>query len=155
VNGKRWPSVLSKVLGNVVGDPLGGGEDDDLGVLVRDGVEMLDEFASLLEVGANLDELLDVVIGGELHGSNVDLDGVGQEVGGESLDLLGPGGREEEGLSVRSDLGNDLPDLGLETHVEHSVLRRQKEGRKRVSTPCSNRHMRSGNEKLTASSMTR
>jgi hypothetical protein len=43
------------------------------------------------------------------------------EVHGESLDLLGPGSGEKEGLSVRSDLGDDLSDLGLETHVQHSV----------------------------------
>lgn len=122
VNGKRGPSILSEVLGDVVGDSLGGGEDDDLGVLVRDGVKVLDELASLLEVSADLDDLGDVVVGGELHGSNVDLDGVLEEIGSESLNLLGPGGREEKGLSVGSDLGDNLPDLRLETHVKHSVL---------------------------------
>ena len=121
VDGERGPSVLSEVLCDVVGDSLGGGEDDDLGVLVRDGVEVLDELASLLKVGADLNELLDVVVGGELHRSNVDLDRVLEEVGSESLDLLGPGGREEQRLSVRSDLGDNLPDLRLESHVEHSV----------------------------------
>ena len=121
VDRERGPAVLSEVLGNIVGDSLGGGEDDDLCVLVRDGVEVLDELSSLLKVGADLDELLDVVVGGQLHRSDVDLDRVLEEVGRESLDLLGPGGREEERLSVRSDLGDNLPDLRLESHVEHSV----------------------------------
>ena len=132
MDSERRPSVLSKVLGDIVGDSLGSGEDDDLSVLVGDGIEVLDELSSLLEVGADLDELLDVVVGGELHGSDVDLDGVGKEIGSESLNLLGPGGGEEESLSVRSDLSDDLPDLRLETHIEHSVLKREKK-REKVS----------------------
>lgn len=43
------------------------------------------------------------------------------EVGSESLNLSRPGSREEQSLSIWSDLGDDFPDLGLETHIQHSV----------------------------------
>jgi hypothetical protein len=55
------------------------------------------------------------VVGLQLHRPDVDLDQVLLEVGSETLNLLGPGGREEDGLSVRSDLADNLPDLRLET----------------------------------------
>ena len=115
MNGQRGPSVLPQKLGQVIGDPLGTDKDQDLGVLLRDLVEVLDELASLLKVGADGDLLGDVVVGFQLHGTDVDLDKVLLEVGSETLNLLGPGGREEDGLSVRSDLADNLPDLGLET----------------------------------------
>jgi hypothetical protein len=60
VDGKRGPSVLTEVLGQVVGDPLGTDEDEDLGVLRRDLLEVLDQLAALLKVGADLDDLSDV-----------------------------------------------------------------------------------------------
>jgi hypothetical protein len=115
VNGQRRPSVLPQKLGQVVGDPLGTDKDQDLGVLLRDLVEVLDELASLFKVGADGDFLGDVVVGLQLHRTDVDLDQVLLEIGGETLDLFRPGGREEDGLSVRSDLADNLPDLGLET----------------------------------------
>ena len=40
---------------------------------------------------------------------------------GELLDLLGPGSTEHERLSIRSNLFENLLDLRLESHVEHSV----------------------------------
>jgi hypothetical protein len=104
VNGKRRPSVLTKVLGQVVGDPLRTDEDEDLGVLRRDLLKVLDELAALLKVGADLDDLSDVEVGRELEGTDGDLDEV-LEVGvGELLYLLGPGSGEHEGLTVRADL---------------------------------------------------
>jgi len=115
VDGQRRPSVLPQKLGQVVGDPLRTDKDQDLGVLLRDLVEVLDELASLFKVGADGDFLGDVVVGLQLHRTDVDLDQVLLEVGSETLDLLGPGGREEDGLSVRSNLADNLPDLRLET----------------------------------------
>ena len=61
------------------------------------------------------------MIGSQLERTDVDLDEVVLEIHGESLNLLGPGGREKECLSVRSDLRDNLSDLGFETHVQHSV----------------------------------
>lgn len=122
MNGESGPAVLSKELGNVVGDTLGAGEDQALGSLVlHDGLEMLDKSVSLLVLGDNLDNLLNVVRSRQLEGTNVDLDLVLEVVVSESLHLLGPGGGPHEGLSVGSDLVNDLSNLGLETHIEHSV----------------------------------
>ena len=46
---------------------------------------------------------------------------VPEEVVGQFLDLLGPGGTPHAHLSVRSDLAEDLPDLGLKPHVQHPV----------------------------------
>ena len=40
---------------------------------------------------------------------------------GELLDIFGPSGTEHESLSVRANLADDFADLGLETHVQHSV----------------------------------
>ena len=40
---------------------------------------------------------------------------------GKLLHILGPSGAEHESLSVRANLANDFADLGLETHVQHSV----------------------------------
>lgn len=82
---------------------------------------MLDELSSLIECRADLDVLSNPVVGRELGRTDVDLDVVLEEVGGEPLDLLGPGSREQEGLSVRSDLSDNLSNLRLETHVEHAV----------------------------------
>lgn len=40
---------------------------------------------------------------------------------GELLDVLGPRGTEHEGLTVRSNLADDLANLRFETHVQHPV----------------------------------
>jgi hypothetical protein len=121
VDGKCWPSVGSEVFGEVIGNSLGTNENEDLGILARDLLEVLEEPVSLVVLGNNLDDLLDIVVGGQLERTNVDLDKVVLEILGESLDLLGPGSGEEEGLSVGSDLRDNLSDLGLETHVQHSI----------------------------------
>ena len=64
------------------------------------------------------------MVGGQVLGADVDVDvalaGV-QEVSGQLLHLLGPGGGPHEDLTVWADLLEDLPDLGLEAHVQHSV----------------------------------
>jgi len=49
------------------------------------------------------------------------LNEVVEEVGSQSANLLGPGSRPHESLSVGSNLANDLADLGLETHVKHAI----------------------------------
>ena len=64
------------------------------------------------------------MVGGQVLGADVDVDvalaGV-QEVSGQLLHLLGPGGGPHEHLAVGPNLLEDLPDLGLEAHVQHSV----------------------------------
>jgi len=121
VDSQSGPAFRPEELGEVIGDSLGADEDDDLGVLFRDLVEVSDKLVSLAVGGSDLDVLGNVVVGRQLHGSNVDLNEVVLEVGSESLNLSRPGSREEQSLSIWSDLGDDLPDLGLETHIQHSV----------------------------------
>lgn len=121
VNGEGGPAVLAEVLGEVVSHALGAGENDDLAVLLRDGLEVTNELALLFEFGADFDNLLDVVVSGELSGTDVDLGEVVEEVASKTLHFLGPGGREHERLTVGTDLLQDLADLGFETHVEHAV----------------------------------
>jgi hypothetical protein len=122
VNGESRPAVLSQELGNVVSDTLGAGENQTLGLLVlHDGLEVLDKSVSLLVLGADLHNLGDVVRGRQLQRTNVDLNLVLEVVVGQSLDLLGPGSRPHEGLSVGSNLVDNLSNLRLETHIEHSV----------------------------------
>ena len=40
---------------------------------------------------------------------------------GQLLDVLGPGGRKHQGLPVWADLADDLANLRLETHVQHTI----------------------------------
>lgn len=71
---------MTKIFRNVIGNTLRGDEDEHFRVLVADDIEVLEELAALLEVGTDLDVLGDVVIGGELHGTDVHLDEVVQEI---------------------------------------------------------------------------
>lgn len=122
VDGKCWPAVLAKEAGDVVGDTLGAGEDQDLaGLVLHDLLDVPEHLVALLELGDYLDLLGDAVVGGKLHRTNGDLDPVGLVVGRELANLLGPGGRPHASLTVRANLSDDLADLGLETHVKHTV----------------------------------
>ena len=80
VDGQRRPSILTEILRNVVRNTLSTDEDQHLRMLLADLVEVLDELRPLLKVADDLDDLLDVVVGSELHGADVDLDEVLQEV---------------------------------------------------------------------------
>ena len=64
------------------------------------------------------------MVGGQVLGADVDVDvalaGV-QEVSGQLLHLLGPGGGPHKHLAVGPNLLEDLPNLGLEAHVQHAV----------------------------------
>ena len=77
VNGERWPAVLSKILGQVVRDALGADEDENLSRFRRDLLEVPDEASTLLEIATeDLDNLRDVDVGREFHGSDGDLNEV-------------------------------------------------------------------------------
>ncbi len=80
VDGQCWPSILTEVLGDVIGDTLRAYENENLCVLLADLLEVLDELCPLLEVTHDLNDLLDVVIRSEFHRADVDLDEVFQEV---------------------------------------------------------------------------
>jgi hypothetical protein len=80
VNGKSGPAVLAKILGDFIRYTFCAHKYEYLGVLRRNLVEMLDEFGPLLELAADFDELLNVVVGRELHRTNVDLNEVLEEI---------------------------------------------------------------------------
>ena len=67
VDGQRWPPILSQVLGDIIGHSLGADENEDLGVLGADLVEVLEEFSTLFIVRADLNVLLDVVVISQVH----------------------------------------------------------------------------------------
>lgn len=122
VDGKSWPAVLSEETSDFVGDTLGASEDEALVVLVlHDLLEVLDHLVALLELGNDLDNLGNAVVGRKVHGTNVDLDPVVLEILSESANLLGPGSGPHASLTVRANLADDLADLRLETHVEHTI----------------------------------
>lgn len=80
MDGQCRPSVLPEVLGDVVCDTLRTNKDEHLGVLLADLVEVLDELRPLLKLSTDLDDLGNVVVGGELHGSDVHLNEVLEEI---------------------------------------------------------------------------
>ena len=65
-----------EILRNVVRDTLSTDKDQHLRMLLADLVEVLEELRPLLKVADDLDDLLDVMVGSEHHGADVDLDEV-------------------------------------------------------------------------------
>jgi hypothetical protein len=119
---KRGPSVLAEEASNFVSNALSAGENETLAALVlHDFLEVLDHLVALLKVGDDLDNLSNSVVSGQIHGTDVHLDVVVQEVSSELTDFLGPSGGPHAGLSVRTNLRNDFANLRLETHVQHAV----------------------------------
>lgn len=86
INRKSRPSVLAEVFGDVVGNTFCANEDKNFCVLGAYLVEVLGKLATLLKVTANFHNLCDVVVGGEFHRANVDLNHVFEEV----LDEMAP-----------------------------------------------------------------
>lgn len=80
MDGQRRPSILTEVLGDVVCYSFCTDKDEYLRVLLTDLIEVLDEFRTLLKVAADLDDLLNIVVGGELRRTDVNLDEVLQKV---------------------------------------------------------------------------
>jgi len=81
----------------------------------------IDSLSTLLEVGANFDDLSNVDVGGKFEGTDLNLDKVLEVSVSKTLNLLGPGSREHEGLTVGTDLFENLLDLRFETHIEHAI----------------------------------
>lgn len=71
---------MTKILGDIVRDTLRADEDEDLRVLGTDLVEVLDQFASLIKIAADFDDLLDVVVRSKFHGTDVALNHILQEI---------------------------------------------------------------------------
>ncbi len=77
---KSRPAILAEVFRNIVCNPLSPHKNEDFRVLLADLIEMLNKLRTLFKIAADFDKLLYVVIGGELQGSDVDLDEVFQEI---------------------------------------------------------------------------
>ena len=96
-------------------------------LLSHDFFHETDEFLFFLRFGADVDDLEDVVVGGELQGSDGDVDVVVKEVLGQSAHFLGPCGAEHQHLTVGTNLLDNFADLRFETHVQHSVSGQERE----------------------------
>ena len=60
-----WPAILTEESRNVVGDTLGASEDEDLvGLILHDALEMPCHLVALVEVSAYLNDLSDAVVSG-------------------------------------------------------------------------------------------
>lgn len=119
---KRRPAVLAEEAGNLICDTLGTSENDALvGAVLHDLLKVLDHLVTLLKVGDDLDNLCDAVVGGEIGGADVDLNVVVEEIGSELTDILGPGSGPHASLTIGANLADNLANLGLETHVKHTI----------------------------------
>lgn len=76
MDGESWPAVLAKVFGDVVRNAFRPDKYKYLSVLRADLIKMSDQLSTLLEVAADFDNLLNVVVGSEFHRPNVDLNHV-------------------------------------------------------------------------------
>ena len=68
MDGKSGPAILAEEAGDVVGDTLGAGEDEDLVrvlATLHDLLEVLDHAITLLGLGNNLDNLGDAMVGSQ------------------------------------------------------------------------------------------
>ena len=109
---------LLQMLGHLVGAALGAGEDEGAReILIR---QKLGQHLALGGAGQVNHPLLDAV-GGLGDGGNGDLDGVLEEFAGELADLIRHGGREEQVLAARHQMGDDLADRAHEAEVQHLV----------------------------------
>lgn len=67
MNGERWPAVLTKVLRDIVRDPLSTNKDENLGILSADNIKVLDQLGTLFKITADFDDLSNVMVRGQLH----------------------------------------------------------------------------------------
>jgi hypothetical protein len=119
---KRRPAVLTEESGNIICDTLGASENDALvGAVLHDLLKVLDHLVTLLEVRDDLDNLCNTVVGGQVSGTDVDLNVVAEEIRSKLTDILGPGSGPHASLTIRANLADDLANLGLETHVKHTI----------------------------------
>ena len=122
MNGGGSEVLHDEEVGEVVGLSLG--LDEDQGETLVLGGEQVEQGGLLVHV-VDVHDLLGDVLGGGTDSTDGQEYVVGEEVAGEVLDVVWEGGGEHEGLSL-ADLRHvtvldDVSDLWLETHVQHSV----------------------------------
>lgn len=76
MDGECRPTVLAKVLGNVVCNALRADEDQDLGVFTANHVKVLQQSIAFLVLSEDFDILLDIVVSRQIERTDVDLDEV-------------------------------------------------------------------------------
>ena len=80
MDGKCWPSIRTQVLGDVISNPLSAHEDEDFRAFLTDLIKVFNQFGSLLEVGADRNDLANVMVSCQFHRANIDLNEVVQEI---------------------------------------------------------------------------
>merc|ERR1719427_903005 len=116
--------MLPHGAGQLITLPFGLGEHEHL--VIWFGAHLIQQLPQLvlfLVLLTTVHNLENVVVSTQLVGPNVDVAEVGlaQEVLGQPLNLLRPGGRPHAHLSVRTDLSQNLPNLRFKPHVQHAV----------------------------------
>lgn len=123
VNRSGVVSLLTQEVAERVGHSLGLDKDEAETTRLLGGEEVEKERLLVVVVDV-LDSLGDVLRGGT-DSTDGKEDVVLEEGSGEHLDLLGEGSGEHEGLAELDTWHvftlDDSPDLGLETHIQHSV----------------------------------
>lgn len=122
VNGGGGEVLALQNITEVIGTSLG--LDEDQGQALASGRENVEQSRDLVSI-LNILDLLGDVLGGGTDTADRQEDVVLEEVSGQHLDVPGKGGGEHEGLSLvnvgHAGALDDGSDLGLETHIEHSV----------------------------------
>ena len=110
--------MFLQVQGELVGVPLGPGEDDDLAHLL--GAQQLQQDGPLVLGAHRMHDLGDARGGGGRTGHLHPCRRM-QDLVGESLDVGGQGGRKQHGLALSGQGGQNLADVADEAHVQHAV----------------------------------
>mmetsp|Transcript_173984 Transcript_173984/g.423228 ORF Transcript_173984/g.423228 Transcript_173984/m.423228 type:complete len:285 (+) Transcript_173984:872-1726(+) len=127
MNGGTRDTATPQVIGDLIAHSLGTTKDNGLrrgvGAVSNAGLlQDLHQDLILVVVGARLDDLGDVLVALKFVAvANLHLEGVSQELRGQSTDGGRPSGGEEHRVPLPWHLVQNLPDLWLETHVEHAV----------------------------------
>ncbi|MBD0690097.1 hypothetical protein BG452_29735 [Streptomyces sp. CBMA123] len=121
VDGAGREAALGQLVGHVGGGALGAAEDhrQPAAVGLQDARDRLD----LVQGVGTEDVLLGVGDGGAgvVRGGGPDVRGLAHVPAGEVDDLARHGGREQQGLPLGRQHGDDLLDVGQEAQVEHLV----------------------------------
>lgn len=117
--------------GNIIRCALGTGKDQTFTILIIHNLfKVLDESVgkslvtsfpatnrilpvAFVVVIHNLNYLLDIVIGGQLHRPDINLDKIVQEIRGKLSDLLGPCSGPHASLTIGANLTKNFSNLGL------------------------------------------
>mmetsp|Transcript_40738 Transcript_40738/g.87455 ORF Transcript_40738/g.87455 Transcript_40738/m.87455 type:complete len:400 (-) Transcript_40738:1083-2282(-) len=108
--------------GQLIAHLLGFGEDYDLPFLDSLPKNVQKSVFLVPRVPADHDLLVDVGVRLQfIRISDAHLNGVSEELGGQSSNLFRPSCCEHQSLAPRRDVPDDLPNLRFESHVQHSV----------------------------------